>query len=174
MLIWDQEGYNLRFSDKDGAMKSLTSSELKGLSMDNRNLYYLAQALSLGIDVGMIQKDYNVTPGSATDKMRLFGTDPNRVYRYESAKNIGAGAAKGFTVDTDPNVTNSRGDVGIKYIGGQRNPEMVLTSARKEDVENYKAIKKAKRDLQLDRNTEAYKETIARLGGKGTIEEVSR
>ena len=170
VLKWDQDGYNLKFSDDERNFKELNGAELKQLSVYAKDSYYVAQALLRGIDVGMIEKGYDTTPGAASDRLKIFGQKDDRVYSWQTPETLQRAAQKGYKVDTDPDVTNWLGETGVKTVGGKRNTELVLSSARKSDIEADKARRKAKRDLAMTRNTEAYMEAIEKLGGQGHVE----
>lgn len=168
VIKFDKEGYNLRFSDEEGKFKKLPAAILKQLSPESQGNYNVANALRMGIDVGMLDHGYDVTPGSAKDRMEVFNRKAGKDYYWSRTDRVDKWKQEGWKVCVDNDVSTMNGDSGsIKTIGGERRPEMVLMEIDKPRLAATKARKNQRRQQIINKTKESFKEDVRRLGGKG-------
>lgn len=176
VIKWGKS-YDLHFEDDKDTFLELPTEVLSTFDAVTKQRYAMAKAIARGEDVigeavnGQrgFSVDYDVMPGSASEKLAIFGGDPKMSYHWSTPAKLEKHLAQGAVIDHDPNVkTRTKQSGAAKTVGGQRREEMVLVATPKEVVEKNKQRRKELRDRHVQRNKDTLHETFDRAGIKLT------
>lgn len=172
-----QEGRDIIFKDGDEFLE-LPTEVYKQLLPIHKTRYQTAKSITEGVDViGIaaeskfdLKLNYNKRHMDVGDQLRVHGKKADRDYYWERADRVHSKQIDGWEVDKDRDVKTIVDDGKIKYIGGEKAPEMVLMSIPKTVLKEKKELKRARKEFILTNQKDAFKDTIERLGSKFVAE----
>jgi hypothetical protein len=180
-----EAGDDIFFAEKDDFLE-LPTSVYKELPIHMKERYMLAKEITLnGISSVMATatdglngwgRDYDVQPGTPTEKLQVFGKDDKYGYRWARPDKIGKRSSEGFEVDRDPNVKTygqPESEVGKavpKAVGGRKSSELILMRRRKDVADVFKKKKAEKLASYTTRAKDGFKEDVIKGGGIPTEE----
>ncbi len=175
VLQYQSDGSDLHFDDMKNFLK-LPESIVAELKPEFKTRYRLAQAISRGDDVigGAVDGqrgfslDYDVQAGSAAEKTAVANVPKGKEVYWGRMDKLNKHLGNGFKISEDKDIVTRYGASGSdrKFIGGQRNPEMVLLERPVEVGLEVKARQRELKRRLIDTNKSQIKEDFSRAGVK--------
>ena len=178
VLKWQSEGHELYFDETGEEFLELTSEQVKELSPIHQMRYRMSKQIfdgtfdmdsTVSATLGYDKDMYAKRPGSASDKLKVWGKDEGWDYTFVREDSRARFEMDGWIPDTSPKTKTceTKNDAcATTHIGGHRNSEMTLYKIPSDVNANKKKLRKDIRLGKLKKSQDTARESILRAGAK--------